>query len=575
MPFEINFNNHFNIKMDRMGIVHIIKTHNPMEGLLGGNIYDINIIAGENGVGKTTLMKLIANLLTEKNYQEFDGDFNYFALFQIGRNTLKVKTSGTNPFAYNYQHPIEVESEESWLDPGRPIIYYSPFLDFNLMSIYNSSGNYPLIDLSSTQVVVSDLEEHYSEEEEDDLDTMEVESHPLLRHKLKNARRQLAFINTYGKVFKLPFNLPSTLEVKFHRLSVEGDDVSDDGNSIMEDFRSRIAEHLREYPENKLSKKDMALLLFLRNLLTFYFAAFNNDKSQSVLYHRYDAALKADIESFDNQSPKRLIFLIERFFETDEVFKSGIFLNLIALLRKKVNTNNVHFSDANNLLTLTVKTNDDFIASVFNILNTPVKKQGQERYILSAMSKFISFDWNNFSSGEKMFIDLFSKLAEARSRLSKTGQPILLLIDEGEMGFHPLWQIKYLSTLRDFINEVFFDHKLQLLLATHSPLVLSDFPKERVHLFKKTVRGRRYKVKSIGTFGQNISELLANEFFIESTLIGNLAKEYINNILEDINRYQKQIPAGRVKNLRSRIEKIDDPLIYRLLLSQLENKQNA
>lgn len=573
-PFELNFSNHFSFRMSDNGILNIKRSFNPMEGLLGDNIYDINIIAGENGVGKTTLIKLIADLMTEKNYGAGHMDFEYFALFQTGSHELTVRTTDGNRFAYDVHDSIEIIPSSSSFDFGRPVIYYSPFLDFNLLSIYNIKGDYPLIDLSATQMMISDLEGHLTEEEEDDLETIEIESNAVIRHKLSNIKRQVSFINTYGNEFKLPFNLPRTLELRFHRLSVDSSDVSGSGTEIMEQFRSLVSEHLREFPENGMSRKDMARLIFLRNLISLYFAAINLDKSRSILMHRYNEELSSEILNFSSKNPKELILLIEKFFASEDVVGTDLLTRLIKLVTDKINGQNVDFSESNNLLTLTIKTQDNFLKEILALLNTKVRKQSAESRLATGFAKFISFDWSNFSSGEKMFIDLFSRLSMALQKLSGNKQPVLVLIDEGEMGFHPLWQIKYVSTLRDFINEVFFDHKVQVLLATHSPLVLSDFPKERVHLFKK-MGNKRVKEYSIGTFGQNISEILASDFFIDSTLIGNLAKQYINGILEEINSLKKTTSAQRRLSILTKIEQIDDPIIYRLLMAQLEESEDA
>lgn len=573
-PFELNFSNRFSFKMGDNEILNIKKSFNPMEGLLGENIYDINIIAGENGVGKTTLIKLIADLMTEKQYGAAPIEFEYFALFQTGSHELTVKTTDGNRFAYDVDDSIDIIPPSSSFDFGHPVIYYSPFLDFNLLSIHNIIGDYPLIDLSATQMMISDLEGHVSEEEEDDLETMEIESNPVIRHKLSNIKRQVSFINMYGNEFKLPFNLPNNLELRFHRLSVDIDDVSGSGTEIMEQFRSLVSDHLREFPENGMARKYMARLIFLRNLVCLYFSAINLDKSRSILMHRYNQELSSEILNFNSKIPKELILLIEKFFASEDVVGTNLLTQLIKLVTDKINGKNVDFSDSNNLLTLTIKTQDNFLKEILALLNTRVKKRSAESRLITAFAKFISFDWSNFSSGEKMFIDLFSRLSISLDRLSGSKQSVLMIIDEGEMGFHPLWQIKYISTLRDFINEVFFEHKVQVLLATHSPLVLSDFPKERVHLFKKK-GNKRVKESSIGTFGQNISEILASDFFIDSTLIGNLAKQYINGILEEINTLKKSNSPRRRRLISTKIDQIDDQIIYRLLMAQLEDSEDA
>jgi hypothetical protein len=196
------------------------------------------------------------------------------------------------------------------------------------------------------------------------------------------------------------------------------------------------------------------------------------------------------------------------------------------------------------------------------------------KYITKELIHFISFDWRNFSSGEKSFLDLFARLYEAKKQLNGPASTVLLLLDEAEIGFHPEWQKRFVSNLIVFLNAVFAGYSIQVIMATHSPLVLSDFPTERVHLFRREdeliVRGLGF-----GTFAQNIPELLARDFFIDTTLIGNFSKQYIDNILETISSLGENVSEARVQDIMDRIRKIDEPVIQKLLLDSLRQNIDA
>ena len=74
---------------------------------------------------------------------------------------------------------------------------------------------------------------------------------------------------------------------------------------------------------------------------------------------------------------------------------------------------------------------------------------------------------------------------------------------------------------------------MNFLFITHSPFILSDIPKQNV-LFLENGRSINYENKN--TFGANITDLLADSFFINDGLIGDFAKEKISITLEWLKR---------------------------------------
>ena len=100
----------------------------------------------------------------------------------------------------------------------------------------------------------------------------------------------------------------------------------------------------------------------------------------------------------------------------------------------------------------------------------------------------------------------------------------LIFIDEGELYYHPEWQRNYISTLIECICEADIDTKLQIVITTNSPFIISDILSEDiVYLSKK-------KKDFECTFGQNIHKLLKDNFFMSYT-IGEYSKKVIENIM--------------------------------------------
>jgi len=92
---------------------------------------------------------------------------------------------------------------------------------------------------------------------------------------------------------------------------------------------------------------------------------------------------------------------------------------------------------------------------------------------------------------------------------------MLLFIDEAEIGFHPAWKKLFFNWLLDFLNNYTTGDTFQIILTTHSPYLLSDLTSSNILLFKKGDNGNTEIVPSDSfmTFGANIHELLANNFF--------------------------------------------------------------
>jgi predicted ATPase len=115
---------------------------------------------------------------------------------------------------------------------------------------------------------------------------------------------------------------------------------------------------------------------------------------------------------------------------------------------------------------------------------------------------------------------------------------INLILDEIELYYHPEWQRLYVNELIKGIEKLDADKLnnikgLNIVFLTHSPFILSDIPANNV---LKLINGSPRKLTdSSNTFGANIHNLLANDFFLENGFMGEFAKEKINNLIRFLN----------------------------------------
>nr|WP_294945705.1 AAA family ATPase [uncultured Mucilaginibacter sp.] len=572
-PFSINFSNDYDISLDGYELTILQKT-NRFKSLLGDNISDINIIAGENGIGKTTLLRKLAELISFPEDDNHAENYEYLMVYQIDENRIRVinllekqvDRKGDKRLLAMIDEDFKNESRT----PPKSIIYYSPFLDFNLLDVHTRDKDYPVVDISQTNILLQDTEDN-----EDQHETQ----HDLFAHKIRNMTRQLIMVKNKRKMVEIPFEVPKNVDIKFNRLNFNAEDIPIRGKSIFDHLNDKCAEHLRAYPESKLSEVTYSKLVFLRNLLSLYFLAVTSDKSQQALRDRYIRSIIEEITTFNDPDPEKLIRLVKKFFKLETHFGAPIYNELIKVVLKALETksNHVHIDRSTDQARLRVSLSAPIINSLLTMLASRPNSHLYHKFTTNHLFKFISLEWSNLSSGEKGFLDIFSRLLMAKDQMIKGDDTIFIMLDEGEVGFHPSWQMNYIWYLREFLSKAFKGYNLQILLATHSPLVLSDLPKERVHLFKKFKVEKRFvsgKMETFGTLAQNVSVLLTQDFFINNTLIGTMARRYIDDIITRIHSVNKK-QLEPYANIAADIEQIDEPVIKKLLLNELKRRENA
>ena len=135
----------------------------------------------------------------------------------------------------------------------------------------------------------------------------------------------------------------------------------------------------------------------------------------------------------------------------------------------------------------------------------------------------------------------------------------MLIIDEADMGFHPEWQRKYIKSLLNFISIVCADAQVQIVLSTHSPLILSDIPSSNIVRLSYSNDGTIVEQMRKETFGANIHNLFRDTFFMDST-IGEFAKSKIDEVIELINSGEEseKMSRDRAKEI---IQLIGEPII--------------
>ncbi|PDS23297.1 hypothetical protein [Flavobacterium branchiophilum] len=137
---------------------------------------------------------------------------------------------------------------------------------------------------------------------------------------------------------------------------------------------------------------------------------------------------------------------------------------------------------------------------------------------------------------------------------------INLILDEIELYAHPEMQRRYINELLEGIKKLNLDfiENINILFITHSPFILSDIPKQNVLFLENGMPMNNYT--KMNTFGANITDLLADSFFIGDGLIGDFAKGKIEEVLNDLIKKKKSSKAKQFE-FKKIIEIIDEPII--------------
>lgn len=117
-------------------------------------------------------------------------------------------------------------------------------------------------------------------------------------------------------------------------------------------------------------------------------------------------------------------------------------------------------------------------------------------------------------------------------------QAVNLIFDEVELYYHPQYQKETISSLLNLIriSNFKFIKNINIVFLTHSPFILSDIPIQNTALLsidKNTGKSRLIKKKN-QSFGANIHDLLADNFFLTGSLIGDLADKRIIQLIKKI-----------------------------------------
>ncbi|KGK81925.1 hypothetical protein DP73_21040 [Desulfosporosinus sp. HMP52] len=582
-------------------------------------ILNISAIVGNNGSGKSTLLEIIF-----RNLVHGEGGISIEAVFIIySKEDNKIK------FYYNYK----LEEEH----PKRIFLKSNSFLDlFNFASNkpYELKNELGIDEISKGVLFIKDLEDthfiylsntfdsRYNDYTKkgniSDLSTMglirgnsklntEMRFTGILQDIHSNYfysefNNQINFITQYKNHYEqyIPFNLPNKVYAYFRNFDTIKNEISKriDDSEISE----KIEVIYNNYKENNLSPNNIFKCNIAKRLIIMLLNDFMNEpignERHNLLYSEVESALKSiklikDTWRYTFNLLEQIQLNLSLADNPSYIFvkKYLDFMSWIDLHIKEIG----YFEDIHH--------NNTFIIPTFEEVLDNQKYVGIQEFFYqyhktAGIADYLNFSWE-LSTGESTLFSLFSRLFSITKELSE-GQgyylignrsnnnyfkKAIILVDEADLTFHPEWQQKYIKAIVSFIEDIYQECEIQIIITTHSPIILSDIPKNNVIFLK--AKNNQVNVddnfKHSETFGSNITTLFYDSFFMEKGSIGQFAKEKINNVIKAINSldvgfesnslpYLINVVIGR--DLRRRIQIIGDDILRDKLNGMLNMKLN-
>lgn len=557
--------------------------------LLYGDNISITAIVGDNGAGKSTLLDAIRLALF--NERERGRGIKGFLLWEDG-GELELLSFMNGQL--NMESDISCNSN-AMLPNDFNLIYYSDFLDikYYLEEFDDGEDGYPYIEkkqfsFRNRNSVQQNISTAY---------LLKKSENGVLDYFHGDIKKQIHFYGSLQRdVFAFPH--PKALSVKIEFLNIEVFDRVLDAPLLAYEYMGMghkgeintnaliigILKEMENVYQNKIISNieplEVIQILKWDIWVTYLYNLLANRKQEHKTMHDY-----TQIDKFINPIVSHGLFNGHFFEELNRIFSYvqsfennfDIFLDFYhrvvdSLHCCKTGNLHVHFSITENLMENLMETELWKYTRSSSLENAKaefsreyMRKNGWDRnwnmdvfmdfyecYTkISHRIDFLKFSWG-MSSGENSMFNLFARLYAAMKIEEK--DKILLLFDELDSSFHPQWQQEILSFLTGFLRRVYPQKEFQLILTTHSPVLLSDIPRENVIFMRKEhVEDKEHEQ----TFASNIASLYYDSFFMEKGSIGAVARGSIINLLETISELDEEekkkgeLKGDRLKKLYS------------------------
>lgn len=534
----------------------------------GKDILEVNLLVGENGAGKTTVMRLICQWICQLSQKQLpmetgilifkdNDDFAYIAFSQrkeitISADIRKMELHENGYFSDFFQDIQLVYCSNTMTE--LKIASYDMFQDCSLpcrLREANDNGHVMGEDITRNyEYYEFDRQINVAFEDEEfpiDYILMEIDIYPftvldslLLNHRQdiqKEFQELMESISGNGaNDFKEDYLKTRLLYAVFIGLIIK---MLKWGNKYRDNDRNRIEDSLElairfnviKYDDFKQSRGNV-LKDFFNELFDQCQKFYQNSKYRDD-YRNY----WGNMGSYVNQV---IDFIGDR---GDNQFLSGWAAQATA----------DKTAGEKHAWIINLKENKENFTSFWEVY-----------YPIASRLENIYFSWVA-SSGQKSWAELFSELKinkESIRKFPENKKNIWYFLDEPDNTFHPEWTRKLIDEIVTALNDG--SSKKQVWISTHSPIMLSDMPGQAVTCLKKTSEGNKEVDNTRkDTFGQNIYVLYNDAFFLQKGVMGEFVSTKINKMVIELENVEKELMDmyRQEKQSKERIEDIDKKIV--------------
>lgn len=372
----------------------------------------------------------------------------------------------------------------------------------------------------------------------------------LFLNSISNKKQQTIYLGKQIKTIKLNFiSCVNYLHKKFV------------GDSQRNDFKARILNKIRDFNAQLYNLKICTISdgLIINLAFELFFIYSINIGSFTNIENLFNFCTRYIRDNIHDKNKKEYYTL-----SINEINSVRKILDCAPLIKSKLPSSDLAY---NEYYEVTIK-------DVGKILKNIMKNSG-----VSFVAKYLNILGLEISSGERALLNLSSRIGMLDYLFKIIGQSytvqenVLLLFDEVDLYVHPNAQKKLLQSLLTQISKMFKGKNIQVIISSHSPIVLSDIPREHTTYLTANSDGQTFAIngrESRQTFAANIPSLYKDSFFIEGGLgVGDYSIALINHVAKLLS-YQQDLSENQLHYCSQLISLIGEPILKRKLEEMLD-----
>lgn len=533
------------------------------------NVEKINVIVGQNGMGKSTLMNMLG--LKGDDLRDFTAKHNeWINIYRNGTEEnfiakcFTVK-DGEQTYEASYDvNTTEIRFENQPVDSriNRQQTLYLMASSCNDTTHKNQNNNY------NNKQYIKDA-------------TYEDEYNFLKEYVNKIANQHGEFI----------------YDIKFKNFSLE-DALSGNHNGvayqIISTYFNKSAKFLnyKKLVQRNFTAKERCILKIINANICYLLNVIYINKDEidadlnlknEVMFKKYfsevnvilDAQIKARPFNYILFFQKKILELTADFVNGYQKIPQNYCKRTKELLKKIQNLDDKYFMDDHDFDYISINIVKDRQYYDLREIIKFISDNNENEFL--ALDNFLELNLPALSTGQRQLITMLASIKSAIDSVTedKSIKSILLLLDEPGVYLHPEWSRNLIIYLIDLLK--IYKIKFNIIIATHSPFIVSDIPKELVMQIKNNAHDI-YIERSSKTYAANLYDILSDTFFM-SAPIGKFAEEKIDNLLTRINKLEAELkcPEQRIDEIQNEISLIGDPLLRSKLtqvMDRITSKDN-